>query len=528
MKLFKIKKFTYHNRRINKDFFKYEAQKFTEKFEFKNIHKNNNNFEYKYTKTLYTLFEVNKFVPKKVNLDNIIRACNLIGNPEKNLKFIHVTGTNGKGSVCKKIAIFFENFGLKTGLYISPHISTFRERIQINSKNIEKEYIVEICDFLFNLNNKFYLNLTYFEYVTLICFIYFREKKIDIGIIEVGLGGNLDSTNIINPLLSIITSIGLDHLDTLGYTQKEIAEKKAGIIKNNVPVIIGQDCFPREVFIEEALKKQSELFIMGNKIINNKDFKDNNLINYVNIENSQVELINDFKENLMDFDLENKLIALCAIEYILKKDFFNLFSNNKSKELNDIIKIALKTKQNCRMEDVFDVLGRNEVEKNINILWKNILKYLNNKLSENKEKYQIFPNIDDNNIFKINLTTNKIHKIYLDVGHNSHGIEKLLFSIRMNNPSCFIRTIVGFSYGKDHRETIKSLCNFSDKIYLCSAKSSRALNYIELIKMVNDYRKISSVGNSIFSNFDEIIEFSKKIYKWSDNNNIKVISQGIF
>ena len=213
----------------------------------------------KYFLVLKRLYQTNRFKSKKVNLNNLLTATSYFSFPQRDLNFIHVTGTNGKGSVCKKLSKAFEFSGYKTGLYISPHVTSFRERIMINSNYIEKEFITDHLESLYKILDKTGVELTYFEIVTLLSLLYFKEKKIDIGIIEVGLGGNLDATNIIDPLISVITSIGLDHTDSLGYTQKEIAEKKSGIIKMNKPVVIGPDCFPKEVFITKAEETNSEI-----------------------------------------------------------------------------------------------------------------------------------------------------------------------------------------------------------------------------------------------------------------------------
>lgn len=160
----------------------------------------------------------------------------------KNFLTVHVAGTNGKGSVSTKIAAALEAQGYKTGLYTSPHIDSFRERIQINGVMIPED---EVARFQAPAGS------TFFEAATLLAFQYFTEQKVDIAVIETGIGGRLDATNVITPLVSVITSIGLDHMDQLGPTIEQIAREKAGIIKKGVPVILGRDV-PYQIMKERA------------------------------------------------------------------------------------------------------------------------------------------------------------------------------------------------------------------------------------------------------------------------------------
>jgi dihydrofolate synthase / folylpolyglutamate synthase len=174
----------------------------------------------------------------KPNLDNTIKICNLLGNPQQYIKCIHVAGTNGKGSVSNMLASVLQEAGYKTGLYTSPHLKDFRERIRINGIMINRQYI---CNFVEEYRKDFEkIQPSFFEMTVGLCFQYFKDKKIDVAVIETGLGGRLDSTNVITPVVSIITNIGYDHMNLLGNTLEEIAGEKAGIIKRNVPVVIGE------------------------------------------------------------------------------------------------------------------------------------------------------------------------------------------------------------------------------------------------------------------------------------------------
>jgi dihydrofolate synthase / folylpolyglutamate synthase len=194
----------------------------------------------------------------KADLNNTIAICNLLGNPQNNFKSIHIAGTNGKGSVSHMLAAILQESGYKTGLYTSPHLKDFRERIRVSGKMISKKYA---CDFTEKHKNDFdKIKPSFFEMTVGLAFDYFRKQKIDVAVIETGLGGRLDSTNIINPLLSVITNIGWDHANLLGETLEKIAAEKAGIIKKKIPVVIGETKpGTKNVFVEKAKKENAEI-----------------------------------------------------------------------------------------------------------------------------------------------------------------------------------------------------------------------------------------------------------------------------
>ena len=194
----------------------------------------------------------------KANLDNIIKFCNHLDNPQTKFKSVHVGGTNGKGSTSHMLAAILQTAGYKTGLYTSPHLRDFRERIRINGKMINQAEVVSFVEQHKDLIKS--IEPSFFEATVAMAFDYFARKKLDIAIIEVGLGGRLDSTNIINPLLSVITYIGYDHMDILGDKLEQIAFEKAGIIKPGVPVIIGKKQEEiAEVFYQKARECASEI-----------------------------------------------------------------------------------------------------------------------------------------------------------------------------------------------------------------------------------------------------------------------------
>ncbi|WP_027375864.1 bifunctional folylpolyglutamate synthase/dihydrofolate synthase [Kaistella palustris] len=187
----------------------------------------------------------------KPGLENIKKLCTFFGNPEQNLKMVHIGGTNGKGSTSSMLASVLQEAGYRTGLYTSPHLIDFRERIKINGKKCDREFVYQFIRKLQNLPS--HIVPSFFEFTTVMAFEYFRLQKVDIAIIEVGLGGRLDSTNIIQPLVTAITNVALDHQNILGNSIQEITAEKAGIIKPGIPVICGdEDPTTREIIRKKA------------------------------------------------------------------------------------------------------------------------------------------------------------------------------------------------------------------------------------------------------------------------------------
>ena len=206
----------------------------------------------------------------KKDLSNIILICEHLNNPQNNFKSIHIGGTNGKGSCSHMLSSILQEANYKVGLYTSPHLVDFRERIKINGDMISKDSVLKFMheNFDFFESN----NLSFFEMTVGLAFDYFSKNKVDIAIIEVGMGGRLDSTNIINPILSIITNISLDHTRFLGSNIFDIAKEKAGIIKDNIPVVIGQtqqEISP--IFTDIAKSKNSEIIFADHSIYDTYD-----------------------------------------------------------------------------------------------------------------------------------------------------------------------------------------------------------------------------------------------------------------
>ena len=214
-----------------------------------------------YSACLSKLYNLNKTSGIKLGLNNITKLADCFNNPQRNYRIIHVAGTNGKGSVSIKSASTLQSAGYKTGLYISPHIIDFRERISINTQWIPESYITHKVAEIFQVMEKEAISATFFEVVTMLSFIYFAEENVDYAVIEVGLGGRLDATNIVIPEISIITQIGLDHCDVLGYTIEEIAYEKAGIIKTGVDCVVGPDT-PVEIFRRVCQENTATLHVV--------------------------------------------------------------------------------------------------------------------------------------------------------------------------------------------------------------------------------------------------------------------------
>jgi len=319
-------------------------------------------------------------------LDNIIDICELLDNPQNKFKTIHVAGTNGKGSVCNMLASILTQSGYNVGLFTSPHLLDFRERIRINGEVISEQYVI---DFVKNHNSVFCeIQPSFFEWSTALAFDYFESNKVDIAIIETGLGGRLDSTNIISPLVSVITSIGIDHTQYLGSSTEAIAKEKGGIIKSNVPVVLGEGIEVLSVFEKIASKNNSPLHIATQN--NNQPLS---------------SLKGDFQKN-------NVATALTVID-LIQQPFSKITSKSISKGLLSIqtntgLRGRWETLQNA--PKVIADIGHNvhaikqtvkelelEIYNNIHIIWgmvadKEVDKVIN-LLPKNATYYLCTPNI---------------------------------------------------------------------------------------------------------------------------------------
>lgn len=255
----------------------------------------------------------------KKDLTNTLLLCDYLGNPQHKFKSIHIAGTNGKGSVSHMLASVLQAAGYKTGLYTSPHLKDFRERIKINGKPCSEKFVIQFTKRIHEQLE--IIKPSFFEITVAMAFDYFAEQKVDVAIIETGLGGRLDSTNVITPLLSIITNISYDHQHLLGNSLKEIAQEKAGIIKPTIPVLVGRK-HPEtnQVFIDKATSvytsvQFAEEMHHNPKLIQTPDY----LILDTTIEQQHYNICSDLKSV---YQGENLKTALAAIHLLNKnKDF---------------------------------------------------------------------------------------------------------------------------------------------------------------------------------------------------------------
>ena len=256
----------------------------------------------------------------KADLTNSFAFCDLLGNPQNDIKTIHVAGTNGKGSTSHMLASILQEKGWKIGLYTSPHLKDFRERILINGKKIPQGYVTGFVKQYIKEFER--IRLSFFEMTVGLAFNYFRNRKVDIAVIEVGLGGRLDSTNIITPLVSVITNISFDHMQFLGDTLEKIAVEKAGIIKPNVPVVIGETQKKiRHVFIQKANEAGSDL-LFADSLYSLK----RNQLSVVGDDHLTVDVLRDKKVFLKDlrspltgfYQLKNIVTVLGVVEMLGK------------------------------------------------------------------------------------------------------------------------------------------------------------------------------------------------------------------
>jgi dihydrofolate synthase/folylpolyglutamate synthase len=250
----------------------------------------------------------------KKDLTNVHLLMDYLGHPETQLQCVHVAGTNGKGSSSHMLASVLQEAGYKVGLYTSPHLKDFRERIKINGEMIPEDFV---CDFVNQHQSFFETNdMSFFEMSVGLAFDYFAKEKIDIAIIEVGMGGRLDATNIITPLVSVITNIGLDHTQFLGNTLAAVATEKAGIIKSNIPVVIGEynpDTQP--VFLATAKANQSKIYFASDLITTN------------------------YPSDLIgDYQVHNKKTVIQTLSVLNQNTTFQTTESNWEKGLSQVVK----------------------------------------------------------------------------------------------------------------------------------------------------------------------------------------------
>ena len=394
----------------------------------------------RYEEAMKYITEVGNF-GSNYGLERTYKLLEYLGNPEKNLKFIHIAGTNGKGSTTSIITEILMGAGYKVGMYTSPFIEEFEERIQINRNNIPKEKLASLMDEVKAAVDKViedgYNHPTEFEIITVLMLLYFKKENIDFGVIEVGLGGTLDSTNVITPVLQVITSISFDHTNLLGNTLGEIAGEKAGIIKSGIPTVI----YPQKA---EALKViENKCSEMNSKlyIANCDNFKFENVVNedrpYQLLRyNNEVDILLPL---LGEHQITNLSVAMTSIEVLNNIDMTNIL-------LDSIVK-SIK-----------------------NVKWKGRLEVLS------KNPY-----------------------VVIDGAHNIQGIETLSRNIKKYFKYENLYLILGILADKDVQEMIKVIAPMAKKIYAVTPNSIRAelaedlkreiIKYNENCEAYDDYKE---------------------------------------
>lgn len=396
-----------------------------------------------YNETLQFLYSLQKF-GIKLGLDKTVQLLQSLDDPHKKFKSIHIAGTNGKGSTAVLIASVLKEMNYKVGLYTSPHLVKFNERIQINGELITNDDLVFYTEQLKDQITK--INPTFFEATTAIAFKYFADRNVDYAVIETGLGGRLDSTNVIEPELSVITSIGFDHMDILGDSLEKIASEKGGIIKENVPVVIG---FNPEEAKKVLMRICSEL---NSECVN---VEDEYIVDSVNksfpmmtlrVKSRRTDNSYELKSPLYgEYQVKNIVTSIAAIE--------TLFRDNESS-----------------------------------------MKHIHSGIE----------NLNHNFVFRgrFQKITEK-PTIILDTAHNSSAFKDFLYEVAQLSSENKI-AVFGVMKDKEISDSLKLILRTFNKIYTCKALIERALNSLELAKQFDDNSKVvdggevdKAIGNAI-------------------------------
>ena len=357
----------------------------------------------------------------KTDLHNTIALCNSIGNPQNNYKTIHIAGTNGKGSTSHMLAAILQEAGYKTGLYTSPHIKDFRERIRVNGEMVSEQFVVDFTERTKSINKE--IEPSFFEVTVAMAFEYFAEQKVDFAVIETGLGGLLDSTNIITPILSVITNIGYDHQNILGNTLEEIAIQKAGIIKQNVPTVVGETLpETRSIFIKTALEKNAPIHF------------------------GEEDFITSF------IDVEGELL-LCNVKDVVE---------NVTEKLRCGLSGLYQAKNICTVLAAVKELRKLEITIPEAALHGGIEKV--KEITGLRGRWEILQ---------------QHPTIIADVAHNKDGIQQVIDQLNINYPTAQLHFVLGFVKDKDV-ESVLALFPDNAKYYFTNAHIPRALLNTEL------------------------------------------------
>lgn len=363
----------------------------------------------------------------KKDLHNTLALCEALGNPHHKFKSLHIAGTNGKGSTSHMLAAILQQAGYKTGLYTSPHLRDFRERIRVNGKMVPKAFVIDFVKIQQQTIES--IEPSFFEATVAMAFEYFAQEKVDIAVIEVGLGGRLDSTNIITPELSVITNISLDHTNILGDTLPEIAFEKAGIIKKNIPVVIGES-HPetKPVFLKKAEAENAAIY-----------FADT-LLHLTNVHQKGQHLIIDVYEG------NNCIYPKLALDLTGTYQLKNILT------VIEAIRLLQKQGYIIPNEAVYSAL------KNVK------------KLTGLQGRWQ---------------TVSKNPLVICDTGHNKAGITEVLQNIK-NTPHEQLHMVMGMVKDKDISGVL-ALLPKTAVYYFCQPQLERALPATELATQASSF-----------------------------------------
>ena len=388
----------------------------------------------------------------KADLSNTILLCNKLHNPQLQFPTVHVAGTNGKGSVSHTLAAILQTAGYKTGLYTSPHLKDFRERIKINGVMCSKDFVVQFTNTMSNFIEQHHPS--FFEITVAMAFEYFAQEKVDIAIIETGLGGRLDSTNIITPQLSVITNISLDHIQILGETLEQIAYEKAGIIKQNTPVVIGETLPETKNVFEQKANAVNAPIVFAEQ--------ENRIINFFyNHELLTIEIENNFNKQRTKYNLDltgiyqtKNIITVLSAVHQLQKNGWKINEEHLHQALQNVKKIT-------------GLQGR----------WQ---------------------------LLQTNPTT------IADVAHNEAGIKQVLHQLK-NISYKHLHIVIGMVKDKDVNKVLDLLPQQAT-YYFTQAQIPRALPVEELQKLANTK---NLMGNN-FENVNRAIDAAKNSAQKND------------
>lgn len=350
------------------------------------------------------------FFDIKPGLERIIKVLTYLDNPQDKINSVLIAGTNGKGSVASILSAILISSGYKTGLYTSPHLLSITERIKINNTEIKEKDFDKILGIVFDACDATEITLSYFEIVTVSAFVYFEQKSIDLGILEVGMGGRWDATNVVNPLVSVITNISFDHTEHLGNTLELIASEKAEIIKEKVPVVSGVTGDVANVIIKKADSLYTNIYNIDEHF--NSDIFEDRSFNYNGIE---LNLINLTTNLFGKHQIINSSLALAVTELLNRKNEFNIDFKSIHKALNSV-----------QYEGRFEIINTDPfliLDGAHNTAAANALVDTINYITETKIVFLIGMLSDKNHEEFVSLLSKKAERIIVTFIPNERGVE---------------------------------------------------------------------------------------------------------